>query len=70
VSQADQSLLAFLKQEKQKYYLIPEHKNTTLEHLSEHLYEIFNTLLRPYDVKVTAITLFENQSASVTYESH
>lgn len=70
VSQIDQSLLAFLKQENQKYYLIPEQKNTTLENLSTHLYEIFNTLLKPYAVKVTAITLFENQNAGVTYESH
>lgn len=69
VSQEDQSLLTFVRQEKQKYYLLPE-QNTTLEYLSKHLYSIFNSLLKPYDVNVTAITLFENQTASVTYEPH
>jgi len=70
VSQTDQVLLTFIKQGKQKYYLVPENQNTTLEYLSQHLYEIFNSLLKTYDVELKAVTLFENQTSSVTYEPY
>jgi hypothetical protein len=68
VAEADKTLLAFLIKEKQKYYLVTNAHNTTLEYLSKHLYHVFNTLLKTYNIQVIALTLFENPTASVTYE--
>lgn len=70
VSQTDKTLLTFLTEEKQKFYLIPKTENTTLEYLSKHLYQVFSDLLIPHDIEIRAVTLFENQTACVTYEHH
>jgi 6-pyruvoyltetrahydropterin/6-carboxytetrahydropterin synthase len=70
ISQADEALLVFLRQEKQKFYLIPEAENTTLEYLSKHLHQIFNSLLKPLNVCLIAVTLSENQTAYATYEHY
>ena len=42
----DHALIDFVKQEQQKYYLMPEGKNTSAEVIAEHLFEIFSALLK------------------------
>ena len=69
VSEADEALLTFLKKENQKHYLFPGHQNTTLEFLSQHLYQVFTDLLAPFSVELRCVTVSENRSSHAAYEN-
>jgi 6-pyruvoyltetrahydropterin/6-carboxytetrahydropterin synthase len=69
VSEADETLLTFLKQDNQKYYLLPKGENTTLEYLSQHLYHVFTTLLASHPIELKTIIISENESSQAIYEN-
>jgi 6-pyruvoyltetrahydropterin/6-carboxytetrahydropterin synthase len=46
ISSDDQPLINFTVAEQQKYYIIPDGKNTSAEVLAEHFFNIFEKLLK------------------------
>lgn len=59
ISDADASLLAFAQQDKQKHYLFPGNINTTVERLSEHLYQQLTTLLENKTISTSGVRLLQ-----------
>lgn len=69
ISSEDQALLDFVIQQKQKYYLIPDNKNSTVEVLAEHLCYIFSQLFaKEYPhIRVLEVEIAETPNSKVIY---
>jgi 6-pyruvoyltetrahydropterin/6-carboxytetrahydropterin synthase len=69
VSSEDQALLSFLTEQKQKYYLIPGNRNSTVEVLAEHLFEEFSALFaKEYPhLKLLEVEIAETPNSKVVY---
>ncbi|MCD6046471.1 MAG: 6-carboxytetrahydropterin synthase [Gammaproteobacteria bacterium] len=69
VSAEDQILLDFVIEQKQKYYLIPGNKNSTVEVLAEHLFEEFSALFaKEYPhIKLLEVEIAETPNSKVIY---
>ena len=44
ISESDTTLYDFVKEHKQKHYVLPNNRNATAEALAEHLFQVFNEL--------------------------
>lgn len=75
ISSDDKPLLEFSIKEKQKHYIIPNGQNTTVEVLSQHLFEqissqLTNILkLEPHTVTLSNAEIWETSSAQAHYHN-
>lgn len=69
LSEADQALLQFLKHENQRYWLLPDNQNTTVENLTRYLFQQFKKELAQFAprVRLKAVTMWESSMACATY---
>jgi 6-pyruvoyltetrahydropterin/6-carboxytetrahydropterin synthase len=69
LSEADEALLAFVKHENQRYWLLPNRQNTTVENLTKYLYQQFTKELAEFSPRVTlrSVTMWESGTAKATY---
>lgn len=73
ISSDDQALIDFAIEQKQKYYLIPNGKNTTVEALCEHLYQqlsqqVIDKLQSPeQSFTLSDVEIWETSSAHAHY---
>lgn len=68
VSSYDTSLYKFVKEDKQKYYLISEHENTSAEILARHLFFMFKEMITKYsNVSLKKIQVYESLTSSSSY---
>lgn len=71
VSEKDASLLDFLRQDQQRYYVVPGGVNTSVESLAKHIYERFCELLTASSLNPTAVVyaveLWESDKSGVIY---
>lgn len=65
----DPALLKFVKQEQQKYFLLPEGRNSTVEFLAEFLFEIFERELASFAPRVIlhSVEIAESQTARALF---
>jgi len=74
VSEMDAALIAFLKKEKQTYFVIPGDKNTTAECLAEFLFHRFTEILSALSdinqrITLSDVRVFESENASAGYRA-
>ena len=71
ISEDDKALLEFCITEKQKYYLVPNGKNTTVEALAEHLLQQLQILLsqekRCQHLKILQVEIAESATAKAIF---
>lgn len=73
ICEEDLELLNFVKASKQRYYILPDNKNTTAECMAEHLFYQFQKLLAENpdhvrrDLKLVSVYLFETKDACAIY---
>ena len=73
VSDADQTLLTFLQQEKSHHFIITEGRNTTAEVLAEFLYQKFSQILaselgeRRTIIQLIEVKVYESATAFASY---
>lgn len=69
VNEKDVSLLNFLKENEQKYYVFPDNLNTTVENLTKHLFEVFSKMFSSENKSafVQAVEVWENSNSSARY---
>jgi 6-pyruvoyltetrahydropterin/6-carboxytetrahydropterin synthase len=68
VSEDDEKLLLFLKENSQKFYVLPDNVNTTVENISKHLFDIFNHLLTKHNgVSLLTVSVSETKTAKAIY---
>lgn len=71
LSAADPKLLAFVQNEKQKYFLLPDEVNSTVENLAEFLFKEFEKRLASFAprVRLEAVSIWESATACATVSS-
>lgn len=72
VSEADPILLAFVREQKQTHYVLPNQVNTTAEALAAHAFDVFNDLLKTQhntSVQLRKVTVWESPQAKASYRS-
>lgn len=71
ISEDDAALLEFCMAEKQKYYVVPNGRNTTVESLSEHLLQQLQLLLSQDDrlqhLKILQVEIAESATAKAIF---
>lgn len=65
----DVPLLNFVRQEKQRHYILPDNDNTTVECVSKHLYHVFSDILRQLNPEVSLIevAVWESDTSGAMY---
>lgn len=71
VSEMDQSLLTFLQDEQQDYFVIPGQRNTTTEALAEFLFNKFTDILKSQsafaELRLVSVTVAESEHSYAEY---
>lgn len=74
VNEADSALLNFCRQEQQKYYILPDNQNSTVECLSKHLFHQFQTILQTNEItacyphlSIIQVEVAETETAKAIY---
>jgi 6-pyruvoyltetrahydropterin/6-carboxytetrahydropterin synthase len=66
----DQALCDFINQAQQKAYMLPDNKNSSVEVLAKHLFEIFSDILTQMlatGVSLKSVCVYESATSSATY---
>lgn len=62
----DQELTAFVETYKQKHFVMPRDKSTTVENIAEVLFENFTRLLKNKNF-LSYVTVYENKNSKATF---
>ena len=66
VSEHDDALIAFLKAENQRFFIIPGGVNTTAEVLAQYLFHQFNSFIGD-GIALTRVDVFESARSEASY---